>query len=411
MITKRMLAITSLVLAIVFHFILHFGAYAVHLGGMINDGSPFLAVLSTLILMLLYIGTKWRSDLTSPFIRVVFDLLIVCIFVAYFRSMLQTSGKLEWKELVLSSFMGLSLFPVLFFIIGVNAKYFTPVNMLISGYCILTFAFSIIFMKYPELQLFLLMPIFYTIVTYPLQTNRARILTFIISAVIVVTSMTNRAGVGRIVISYMIVIAYTIALKIKFSKKLVNVAIFLVLMVPFYLLYIGVKGENVFGEALGDNAQGGYGQENMQADTRTFLYVEVFQDLKMNKAFLFGKGVNAGYLSESFQTLNRTIVEVGFLQILLKSGIVGFLLYMTMLVSAIFKAMNNSNNRFMEYLALLLLGYVLMFFIENILAFNLLNVMIWIVVGMCHSQELRELSDEEIRNLFLNVRPLEVENE
>jgi hypothetical protein len=411
MITKKMLAIVSLVLAIVFHFILHFGAYAIHLGGMINDGSPFLAVFSTLILILLYIGTKWRADLTSPFIRVVFDLLIICIFVTYFRSMWHTSGKLEWKELLLSSFMGLSLFPILFFIVGVNAKYFSPINLIISGYCIIAFAFSLIFMKYPELQLFLLMPLMYTIITYPLQTNKARILTLIISVVIVVTSLTNRAGVGRILISYMIVIAYTIALKINFSKKLVNIVIFCVLMIPFYLLYIGVKGENVFGEALGDNGQGGYAQENLQADTRTFLYVEVFQDLKMNKAFLFGKGVNAGYLSESFQTLNRTIVEVGFLQILLKSGIVGFILYMTMIVSAIFKAMNNSKNKFMEYLALLLLGYVLMFFIENILAFNMLNVMIWIVVGMCHSQELRELSDEEIRNLFLNVRPLEANNE
>ena len=404
-----MLAITSLVLAIVFHFILHFGAYAIHFGGMITDGSPFLAIFSTLILLLLYLGTKWRADLTSPFIRVVFDLLVICVFIAFFRSMWHTSGKLEWKELLLSSFMGLSMFPILFFVIGVNAKYFTPINLIISAYCIIAFIISAAFMKYPELQLFLLMPLIYTIITYPLQKNRDRVLTFIMAAVIVVTSMTNRAGVGRIIISYMIVIFYTIALKIDFSKKLINLVIFFVLMVPFYLLYLGVKGENVFGDALGDNAQGGYGQENLQADTRTFLYVEVFQDLDMNKAFLFGKGVNAGYLSESFQTLNRTIVEVGFLQILLKSGIVGFLLYMTMIVSAIFKAMNSSKNKFMGYLALLLLGYVLMFFIENILAFNMLNVMIWIVIGMCHSQELREMSDEEIKNLFLNVRPLEVE--
>jgi O-antigen ligase len=93
---------------------------------------------------------------------------------------------------------------------------------------------------------------------------------------------------------------------------------------------------------------------------------------------------------------------------LLKGGIIGFLLYIALVISAIFKALNNSESYFMKYLGLLLAGYVLMFFIENIIAFNLFNVTVWLIVGMCHSRELRKLSDKEIKDLFQNIKPKEV---
>ena len=220
--------------------------------------------------------------------------------------------------------------------------------------------------------------------------------------------MTNRAGVLRISISYLIVIIFYLVLKMKVNKNLITAIVFLALIAPFYLLYLGVKGKDVFKMVLGENKMEGYRQENLRSDTRTFLYVDVFRDLKINKAFIFGKGMNAGYASHDFETFNRLAVEVGFLQVLLKSGIVGFLLYITLIISAIFKALNDSKNLFIQYLGLLLSGYVLMFFIENIVCYNLLNIVFWLTVGMCHSKELRGLNDEEIKDLFLNVRDLKV---
>jgi len=240
-----------------------------------------------------------------------------------------------------------------------------------------------------------------------MQSPRNRILTFIISVTIVVTSFTNRAGIMRILFSYLIIVIYYIILNIKLNKKLINIIIFCVLMSPLYFIYQGINGENIFQVLSEDNVQG-TGQENLIADTRTDLYDEVLQDMQISKTFIFGKGINGGYVSDSFDTFNRTAAEVGFLQILLKSGIVGFLIYMALFISAIFKALNKSKNLFMKYLGLLLSFYVLMFFMENILAFNLFNIIIWIVVGMCHSERLRDLNDEEIRELFLNGRTLKV---
>jgi len=212
-------------------------------------------------------------------------------------------------------------------------------------------------------------------------------------------SLTNRAGILRILISYCIVVVYYIMLNIKISKKLLNLIIFILLMIPIVSLYLGIKGHSVFQTILGNDTQQ-YTQMNPYADTRTFLYYEVFNDLKFNDAFVFGKGMNAGYYSEAFDTYSRDIVEVGFLQILLKTGIVGFLLYISVIISAIFKALGKSRNMFVKSLGLLLAGYVLMLFVENVIAYNLLNIIIWILVGVCHSDALRKLSNQEIRNLF-----------
>jgi hypothetical protein len=112
-------------------------------------------------------------------------------------------------------------------------------------------------------------------------------------------------------------------------------------------------------------------------------------------------------MSESFETYSRPVVEVAFLQILLKTGIVGCLLYMSVIISAIFKALSSSRNVFLKTLGLLLASYMVMFFIENQIAYNLLNVVIWIVIGMCHSKALRELTDQEVYDLFRKTNTVE----
>jgi O-antigen ligase len=252
-----------------------------------------------------------------------------------------------------------------------------------------------------ELAVFLLMPLFYVIITYPLQSNRDRILTLIVSVSVILISMTHRAGMIRILLSYFIVLVYFIILKVKISKVFLYIIVFCLLLVPFYFLYQGVHGNNIFQTLLGESTAD-YSQEDLKIDTRTFLYSEVLQDLKLNRAFLFGKGIYGGYASDTFQTWNRRGVEVGFLQILLKLGIVGFIVYFILIFSAIFRALGKSKNLYLKCLALLLAGYFLMFFIENVIAFDLLNIVVWLAVGMCHSKELLRLSDNEIRILYKN---------
>jgi hypothetical protein len=243
---------------------------------------------------------------------------------------------------------------------------------------------------------FLLIPIFYVIITFPLQTKKARVLFLLVSIVIIIISLTHRAGVARILISYLIVISSYLLSVSKINKRLLYFAVFCVLMVPYLFIYLGSQGNNIFRNVLGETDD--YSQENLMADTRTLLYIEVFQDLRVKNDYIFGGGVTAGY--RSYRNLERRAVEVGFLQMMLKVGTVGVLVYMALIISAIYKAINRAKSKFFTGLGLLLASYVILFFIENVLAFDLLNIVIWLVIGMCHSRELLSKDDSELKAMF-----------
>lgn len=368
----------------------------------IYDWSYFIAWGTVFLLACMYLITNWKSCIEGNSITTFFKLLLIVILISIFRSLLSVHGLKELKWVLFDSYQGLSLFPVLFFVVGCNSKYFSDINKILLVYCVLAFICSLLFLRsVDELAVFLLMPLFYVIITYPLQSNRDKIITLVISVSVILISVTHRAGLIRILLSYFIVLVYFIILNVKISKAFIYIVVFCLLLMPFYFLYTGINGKSVFQSVLGESTAE-YSQKDLRIDTRTFLYSEVLQDLKLNRAFPFGKGIYGGYASDSFQTWSRKGVEVGFLQILLKSGIVGFIVYFILIFSAIFRALGKSKNLFLKCLALLLSGYFLMFFIENVLAFDLLNIVVWLAVGMCHSKDLLRLNDHEIRSLYLN---------
>jgi len=399
MFSKKQLVIISFILALLFHFAYYFNEYGPYISVLRGFRIYWLALGSSLIMIFLYFATYWRSDLKGSSSSIPYDLLIIWIFVCFFRSALDVKGLGQLRDLLFNTYLGLSLMPVFFFIVGVNFNYFFSVNRLLTIYLIIVSIISLPFINYSEIQLFLLYPIFYLILTIPLRQNQGKLLIIVVSIFLLAISLTNRSGILRILISYCIVAAYYALEYIRVNKKLLNFIVFCILMIPVVSLILALQGQSIFQMVLGSDTID-YSQLNPYADTRTFLYYEVFQDLSYNKAFTFGKGIDAGYSSIAFETYNRSMVEVGFLQILMKTGIVGLLLYASVIISAIFKSLSKSNNLFIKSLGLLLASYLLLIFIENVIAFNLLNIIIWIVVGMCHSPKLRGLSNEGIRNVF-----------
>jgi hypothetical protein len=399
MFSKKQLAFTSLILALLFHFVFYLNYYGPSISILKKDLKYLLAVGSAFIMVFLYFATYWRADLKKSGIIIVFDILMLWIFISLARSLLEIKNFKEAREFILNNYMALSLFPILFFILGVSPKYFSDINKTLFIYTIIAFLFSLLFIQQFELQLFLTYSLFFIILTIPLRSSKEKLLIVAISIVVIIFSLTNRAGIIRILFSYCVVAAYYFLERVKIGKKMLYTIVFLVLMIPVTSLYLATRGHNVFQIILGED-EDAYSQLDPLADTRTFLYYEVFQDLKINKAWLFGKGLNAGYDSPSFRTYRREVVEVGFLQILMKTGVIGFLLYAFIIGNAVYKAILRSNNLFIKTMGLFLTSYFIMLFIENQIAYNLLNVIVWIVVGFCHSPEIRGLDNKEVLMLF-----------
>ena len=399
MFTKRHLVFISLLLALVFHFIFYWNYYGPSISILRGDLKYLFGISSATILIFLYFTTYWRVDLKGNYSTLLIDVLIFWIFISLVRSSLEIGGINDAISFVFSNYMALSLLPVFFIIVGVNPNYFSLVNRSLFAYTIISFFFSLLFINSFELQLYLVYPLFFIVLTIPLRSTWGKVLIIAISISVIIVSLTNRAGIIRILFSYCILAAYYIMQKVNVNKRFLFTIIFFVLMLPVVSLYLGINGQSVFQIILGEE-NSTYSQLNPYADTRTFLYYEVFQDLKGNDALLFGKGLNAGYDSPSFRTYRREVVEVGFLQILMKMGIIGFVLYISVITLAIFKAIGRSRSLFLKSLGFLLTGYIIMLFVENQVAYNIFNVIIWISVGICLSPHYRELSDYEIKLMF-----------
>jgi len=197
-----------------------------------------------------------------------------------------------------------------------------------------------------------------------------------------------------------------------------NAAWLISLLVPLLLLGLGLSGKyNLFRDGLTFDAavtviEGGVARESaISADTRTFLYDEVLTSMKKRgSSFIMGQGAGTGYesiyFSESIVGANgRGGSEVGFLNTLLYSGVIGVILYAAMLFIAALYAFNRSNNDLCKAFGLFLLFKWVTFFIEDIPRMDLNFFCIWIIIGLCLSKSFRQLNNAQVRSIFRVKHP------
>ena len=64
---------------------------------------------------------------------------------------------------------------------------------------------------------------------------------------------------------------------------------------------------------------------------------------------------------------------------------------------AIYSAFFKSNNLYLVTVGFLLFIHTLLLFVENLVSYNTYNFCIWFFVGVCLSNDLRGLSNEDIK--------------
>ena len=188
---------------------------------------------------------------------------------------------------------------------------------------------------------------------------------------------------------------------------------------PVILLILGITGHfNVFSYSFSFDFQkyvilgGAESVRDITSDTRSFLYDEVLHSLKNHDvSFIFGMGGLSGYdsvyFSDDVGSYDRYATEIGLLNILMTSGILGIFLYVNIFILAAYFAINRSNNYLCKMLAIYIIIYWITLFVENILLFNMGNYFIWVTIGLCLSEKFRGLTDNEVKGLlrfFLNKK-------
>lgn len=135
-------------------------------------------------------------------------------------------------------------------------------------------------------------------------------------------------------------------------------------------------------------------------DTRSFLFIEFFDDVKGFDLY-FGRGYLGTYFSPYFKEwegeggdfFNRFGVEVGFLQIILKGGVLLLLSMVSVFIVGIYKGfVRYKYNSIQFMLSFWLLIEFAMLTIENIPAFSVHFFLIWIVIGILLSNSTKKTS-------------------
>jgi len=144
--------------------------------------------------------------------------------------------------------------------------------------------------------------------------------------------------------------------------------------------------------------------DNMTVDTRTFLFVELADDLS-DRNRIYGRGVLGTYYSPYFSyaeahglegdSSTRSVVEVGYLHMILKGGAIMVVLYLIVLVPAAYLGIFRSNNSIAKGGGYLIAAYLVMWTISYYSVFNAENIILWMAVGACMSPRFRALRDSE----------------
>ncbi|TWJ04622.1 hypothetical protein JN11_00339 [Mucilaginibacter frigoritolerans] len=380
-----------------------------------NDESftPLSFIVKYLALsIIIYFSSKsnWNEDIPT-IISLLLKLFLVWNIFTIIRGAFFAIDYWDWKFLLLSSLL-FFLIPMAFFL-GNNFYLVRLILKYILKY-FFTFGFLIIplaIVTNRELYSRLMIPISVFILLIPYLKPKWRKLILFIAVVSILIVIDFRSNIIKTSISLLILSLYYFRRYVLQSWiKVIHILIF---ALPLLILYLGVSGQyNIFVETSQNNSytikaqKGDLGNEDLAADTRTFLYVEVLTSLAKNGTLLMGEGASGKYKTDYFDTFadhrGRYGSEVGFLNVLLYSGIIGVVIYFLILFFASYFAINNSNNFLCKMLGLLIAGRWLLFFIEEFTSFDLNTLFTWLVIGLVCTREFRMMNERDMK-LFFNV--------
>lgn len=203
------------------------------------------------------------------------------------------------------------------------------------------------------------------------------------------------AHYGRrgVLIEYMILLTIMSIIRIKSSLlnfndrlKIYFAALILIIMV----LSFGYLARSSYAFQRGFTK--GAFEESRGVAFESFLY-----DFNSASDWTFGRGLDGKVLQSSFQDqVFSDYIENGFLQVVLKGGLIYLLLFISILLRACYLGFYKSNNDLVKAMASLILMYVIIMSYFNVPAFTTKYIFIWISVVVCFTPSIRNFNNEEI---------------
>lgn len=401
---------TRILTSIISFFIIIFSFYSSNQWSTLPIGNEYFwwVIQSVFIYILfqfkkIYTSSLIRNNLFHVHIYIIWS--IICIV----RGVFEADNYWEWKNLISTSFF--LLLPLIVYI----PNHTETVQIIFKNwvkYGLIIFIFFTPFLYADGVGQFLL-PISFLLLFFPFLNFKWKIIIFILSLYVIFFDFTARSNLIKFIVPFLM--GSLFYFKTFLSNKILNILRLIFLLFPFLLLFLAlfnifnifnintyfkdqtIKTKSITGEK---------GEESILADTRTFLYIEVFESAIKNDYFLFGRTPARGNDSNAFGEYNaeklktrkyeRFSNEVSILNIFTWLGVVGVLFYFIIFFKASYLAIFQSNNYLIKIVGLNISFRWAYGFIEDFSVLSVGNIFLWLMIGMCFSKSFRQLSNKQM---------------
>lgn len=272
---------------------------------------------------------------------------------------------------------------------------------------------------------FYLVPISFISLFLPLLERKHKILIILISCMVIFADFGARSNVIKFVVPILFSSLYFLRKTTLFSffelgRKLLFVTPILLFILAINGIFNPFKMDTYIETDIKDiktDKKGNIIVDNIKADTRTFLYVEVLQSAKKRDFWIIGRSPARGYDTEYFASISKVTgrkerggCEVAILNVFTWSGLIGVILYLLVFYKASYLAINKSNSSTIKIIGLYIAFRWVYSWVEDINYFTLTTYMLWFCIGLCLSKNFRELTDNDFkiwaRGIFISIKPI-----
>jgi hypothetical protein len=143
--------------------------------------------------------------------------------------------------------------------------------------------------------------------------------------------------------------------------------------------------------------------ERAEEDTRTGVELYFYNDMHPID-WAIGRGINGKYYCPDIEESSdyRILIETGYLQIILKGGIIFLSLYLLMAVPALILGIFYSKNLLSKAAGIWILVALLSLYPATVNTFNLNYLLVWISMGICYSSHIRRMTDHIVAETLLS---------
>lgn len=137
---------------------------------------------------------------------------------------------------------------------------------------------------------------------------------------------------------------------------------------------------------------------HLNENTREIVYDSFFRDMSI-KDLIIGRGFLGEYYCPGVDPLKDTrfLIESGYLQTILKGGIISLVLFLMIALPAIYLGIVNSKNILSKASGTIVLLWLIDMFPWGMPAINIRYILVWTCIGICYSKAVRNLTDPEIK--------------